>query len=205
MRIPKSIRTAALLLAAVLLGLMTVQGSYALWSATKTAQPGTVQSAAFTVNLTGSPSQATVPMTIDGQATTLALTSGSAPLQDLVRGGSVYSGLEIANASDAGGTFDIAVTAAAATLGNVDGGTLAGYLSVEVAGAASREGCSAATGYQPLAGSFTTANIPKGASAVLCFKVTLNPAAPSSVDGNSVRITIPLHARQKCGVSNGCA
>ncbi|XAS71213.1 SipW-dependent-type signal peptide-containing protein [Micrococcaceae bacterium Sec5.1] len=206
MRIPRSIKTAGLLVAAVLLGLMAVQGTYALWSATAVAQPGTVKASSFTVNLTGSPSGSSVPMTVNDQATTLALTTAQAPLADLVRGSSVYTSIGIGNASDAGGVFDITVTATAPTVSNVSGGTMAGYLTVTAASAASSTACSSASGYQPLTGAgFTTPAIAKGATATLCFKVTLDAAAPSSVEGNSVSITLPLHARQKCGVPNGCA
>ncbi|MFJ5958115.1 hypothetical protein ACIQC5_19425 [Paenarthrobacter sp. NPDC092416] len=206
MRIPRSIKTAGLMVAAVLLGLMAVQGTYALWSATAIAQPGTVQASAFTVNLTGSPSTTTVPMTVNGQATTLALTTAQAPLADLVRGGSVFTSISIGNASDAGGAFDITVTATAPTLSDVAGGSLASYLSVSVGSAASPATCGSSTGYQPLtAAGFESSIIAKGGTGVLCFKVTLDPAAPASVEGHSVTITIPLHARQNCGVPNGCA
>ena len=101
MRIPRSIKTAGLMVAAVLLGLMAVQGTYALWSATAVAQPGTVKASSFTVNLTGNPSGSSVPMTVNDQATTLALTTAQAPLGDLVRGSSVYTSIGIGNASDA--------------------------------------------------------------------------------------------------------
>ncbi|OFI37623.1 hypothetical protein BIU82_07010 [Arthrobacter sp. SW1] len=204
MRIPRSIRTAGLLLAAVLLGLAAVQGSYALWAATAAATPGTVRAATFTVNLTGTASTTPVPMTVDGQPTTLALTTAQAPLQELIRGGSVYTPLTITNASDAGGTFDVAVTASAPTVSNADGGNLAAYLSISAARAASPASCAVAL-YQPLATGVTTPAIAKGGTAVLCFKVTLDVAAPLSVEGNSVAISIPLHARQQCGVPNGCA
>ncbi|MHC8608836.1 SipW-dependent-type signal peptide-containing protein [Paenarthrobacter ureafaciens] len=205
MRIPGSIKTAGLMVAAVLLGLTAVQGTYALWSSAAVATPGTVQASSFTVNLTGSPSTASTPMTVNGQATSLALTTTQAPLQDLVRGGSVYTSVKIGNASDAGGVFDINVTASAPTLSNVGSGTLAGHLSVAATMAASQDACPTATGYQSLASGVTTPAIVKGADAVLCFRVTLSSTAPVSVEGNSVSILIPLHARQKCGVPNGCA
>ena len=205
MRIPRSIKTAGMMLAAVLLGLMAVQGSYALWAEAATGTPGTVQSAAFTVNLSSTPSGRTVPMTIDGQPATLALTTTDAPLQDLARGGSVYTSLAIANASDAGGDFDISITATEASLVNLDGGALAGYLGISATRAASPAACTTAIGYQNLSSGFTTSVIAKGGSTVMCFKVTLDAAAPASIEGNSVAITIPLQARQECGVPHGCA
>lgn len=205
MRIPKSVRTSGVLLGAVLLGLMTVQGTYALWSATASSSPGTLRSSSFTVNLTGNPSATTVPMTINGQPSTLALTTLSAPLADLTPGGSIHTALEVTNASDAGGVFDIAVTASPAALVNIDGGTLAGYLGLSVASAGSMDGCAAATNYTLLTAGFTTPDIPKGQKTVLCFKVSLDLAAPLSVvGGQSVLITVPLTAAQRCGVPDGC-
>jgi hypothetical protein len=111
MGIPRSLRAAALIAAAVLLGLLTVQGSYALWNVGTSAAPGTVSAASFTVNLTGSPSGQVTPMTLaGGQAASLALLTQATALTP---GTAVYAGALVGNASDAGGVFSIDVTAGA--------------------------------------------------------------------------------------------
>ena len=55
MRIPRTLRAGLLIAAAVVLGLLTVQGTYALWNASTSATPGTVSSASFDVSLTEAP------------------------------------------------------------------------------------------------------------------------------------------------------
>jgi predicted ribosomally synthesized peptide with SipW-like signal peptide len=89
MRIKRTLQAAGLIAAAVILGLLTVQGTYALWSATAVASPGAVSSASFTVNLTAAPSGQVTTMTLpDGQPANVALTPGSA----LLPGTSVMAG-----------------------------------------------------------------------------------------------------------------
>jgi hypothetical protein len=204
MGIPRSLRAAALIAAAVLLGLLTVQGSYALWNVGTSAAPGTVSAASFTVNLTGSPSGQVTPMTLaGGQAASLALLTQATALTP---GTAVYAGAHVGNASDAGGMFSIDVTAGAPTVTNAGNGSLSLYLSVGAKTATSTAACATATGYAPLtAAGLTSAAVPKGGSTVLCFEVKLSSAAPATVKGQSVSITIPLTARQLCGVPGGCA
>lgn len=207
MRIPRSFRAAALIAAAALLGLLAVQGTYALWSSTAVATPGTVTGADFTVYLLGSPSSQTTAMTLaDGQPGTLALTTSAAPAADLLPGTSIYTAVSASNDSNAGGTFSVTLTAGPAALANTGGGALAQYLTVSAATSANATNCSHASGYQALATTtFTSAPIAKGASAVMCFKVQLSSSAPSSVKGQTVNISVPLTANQVCGVPGGCA
>jgi hypothetical protein len=128
MGIPRSLRATALIAVAVLLGLLAVQGSYALWNSLVSRAPGTVTAASFTVNLTGTPSGQGTPMTLaGGQSASLALTSQNAVLSP---GTATYANVLVGNASDAGGAFSISVTADAPTLVNNAGGSLASYLTV---------------------------------------------------------------------------
>lgn len=207
MRLPRSFRAAALIAAAAFLGLLAVQGTYALWSSTAVATPGTVYGADFTVNLLGTPSGQTTAMTLaDGQPGTLALTTSAAPAADLLPGTVSYMALTASNASNAGGTFGITLTAGPAILADTGGGALAQYLTVSAATGANASNCSHATGYQALTTtSFTSSTIAKGGSAVMCFKVQLSPSTPSSVTGQTVSISVPLTASQVCGVPGGCA
>ncbi|MFZ3417172.1 hypothetical protein [Arthrobacter sp. 3Tela_A] len=49
MKSVRALKAAGLVLTAVVLGLMTVQGSYALWNAAVSVKPGTVQAANFSI------------------------------------------------------------------------------------------------------------------------------------------------------------
>lgn len=195
MHIPRSLRAAALIAAAVLLGLLAVQGSYALWNRMVSTAPGTITSASFTVNLTGAPSGQTTPMTMaDGQSASLALTTQNAVLSP---GTATYANTVVANASDAGGVFSIAVTAASPTVTNVGTGSLAQYVTVNAKSAPTVADCAVTTNYLALSGAgVTSAAVPKGGSTVMCFEVKLSTSATTAVKGQSVTISIPLSARQ---------
>jgi hypothetical protein len=192
---PRSLRAAALIAVAVLLGLLAVQGSYALWNAMVSTAPGTVSAASFTVNLTGSPSGQATPMTLaGGQSASLALTAQNAVLTP---GTATYANVLVGNASDAGGAFSISVTAENATVANTGGGALAQYLTVSAKSAAATADCAVTTNYSPLTSAgVTSAAVPKGGTTVMCFEVRLSTAAPAAVKGQAANITIPLTARQ---------
>jgi predicted ribosomally synthesized peptide with SipW-like signal peptide len=207
MGIPRSLRAAALIAAAVLMGLLTVQGTYALWAANASATPGSVSSASFNVSLTGMPSGQTTDMTLaGGQAASLALTTQSVALAALAPGAAVHSSVSATNNSDAGGQFSISITAGAPTVTNVGGGSLAQYLTVSAKNVATTAECSTTTGYAQLTSAgLATAAVPKAGTTVVCFEVKLSATAPSSLKGQAVNISIPLTASQLCGVPSGCA
>ena len=197
MGIPRHLRAAALVAAAVLMGLLTVQGSYALWAAAASATPGAVTAASFDVSLAGTPTGQVINMTTaGGQAGIISLSPSTA----LTPGTAVYSSVSATNNSDAGGQFNISVTAGAPVVSNVAGGALAGYVTVSAKSATSAAACGT-TGYAGLA----PVTVPKGASTTLCYEVKLAANAPTTVKGQAVSISIPLIATQLCGVPNGCA
>ncbi len=83
----RALKAAGLVLIAVVLGLLTVQGSYALWNKTVNAGAGTIQSADFRISLTDTNTNNFTNMTLaDGTAATLSLTTTPAgaviPLHD---------------------------------------------------------------------------------------------------------------------------
>lgn len=133
MRITRTLRTSVLITAAVVLGLLTVQGTYALWNASTSALPGTISSASFDVSLTASPSGQVTNMTLSGGSQATLALSPAAALQP---GSSVYAGVVVANNSNAGGTFNTSINVGQAALTNVSGGTLAQYLTVNAKTAA---------------------------------------------------------------------
>lgn len=202
MRIKRSLQATALVAVAVLLGLLTVQGTYALWSASASAAPGTVSSASFDVALTAVPSGQVTNMTLaNGQSTNLAI----APTATLSPGSSVYGGVVVTNNSNAGGSFNTSVTAGQPVVANTSGGNLAQYVSVTAKTAASAAECNATGSYTQIgSGGLVSPAVVKGGSTVLCFQASLSSSAPSTVKGQAVNISLPLTARQLCGVPGGC-
>jgi len=202
MRIPRTLRAGLLIAAAVVLGLLAVHGTYALWNASTTAAPGSISSASFDVSLTASPSGQVTNMTLPGGGPATLALSPTAALQP---GSSVYAGVVVSNNSNAGGTFNAAVTVDQATLANVSGGALAQYLAVNAKTASAAADCNTVSGYSPLgAAGLTSTAVPKAGATVFCFQVSLSTTAPISVKGQAVNITLPVSARQLCGVPGGC-
>jgi hypothetical protein len=203
MRIPRTLRAGLLIAAAVVLGLLTVQGTYALWNAGASVAPGTISSASFDVSLKESPSGTPINMTLPsgGQATI-----GLTPAGTLSPGSPVYAGIVVANNSNAGGTFSTHLTAGQPTVSNVGTGALAQYVIVSAVFAPPGTSCTAAAGYASLmtTGLTTATAVPKAASTLICFQVSLPSTTPASVKGKAVNITLPITARQLCGVPGGC-
>lgn len=202
MRTKRRLQAAALTAVAVVLGLFTVQGTYALWSAAASASPGTITSASFDTALTAVNTGQTTTMTLaDGSAATLTLS----PAGTLGPGTSVYGGVVVTNNTNAGGQFNTAITAGQPTIANVSGGTLARYVSVNAKTAASSAECSTATNFASIStAGLVSPTVAKGGSTVFCFQVSLSSSAPSTVKGQAVNISLQLTARQLCGVPSGC-
>ncbi|MDT0168050.1 hypothetical protein [Pseudarthrobacter sp. BRE9] len=202
MRIKRRLQAAALTAIAVVLGLFTVQGTYALWSAAASASPGTITSASFDTALTAVNTGQTTTMTLaNGSAATLTLS----PAGTLGPGTSVYGGVVVTNNTNAGGQFNTAITASQPTIANISGGTLAGYVSVNAKTATSSAECSTTTGFTPVStAGLVSPTVVKGGSTVFCFQVSLSSSAPSTVKGQAVNISLQLTARQLCGVPSGC-
>jgi len=202
MRTRRALKAAALIAAAVVLGLFTVQGTFALWNASAVAAPGTVSAASFDVALTAVNSGATTNMTLaNGTAANLALS----PAGTLGPGTSVSGGVVVTNNTNAGGQFNTTITVGQPTVANSGSGTLASYIIVNSKTAASTTECSSSTGYAQISTSgLVSPTLGKGGSTIFCFQVSLASGAPSTVKGQAVTITLPLTARQLCGVPSGC-
>ena len=203
MRIPRMLRAGALIAAAVVLGLLAVQGTYALWNAGTSVAPGTVSSASFDVSLSASPSGQATNMSLPG-GTSATINLGSATT--LAPGTPVYASLVTSNNSNAGGTFSTSITAGQATVTNVGFGSLAQYVTVSAKFASAVADCTTASGYTALTSAeLTSGAVPKATSTVLCFQVSLSTSASFLMKGQAVNISLPLTARQLCGVPSGCA
>ncbi len=202
MRIKRSLQAAALIAAAVLLGLFTVQGSYALWNATAVATPGTISSASFDMAMTAVNSGQRTNMTIsNGTAANLTLS----PTGTLGPGSSVYGGVQVTNSTVAGGQFNTIITVGPPAIANAGTGTLASYITVGAKAATSTTECGAgSTGYEPIGtGGLASPQVAKSGSTFFCFQISLSSTAPTSVKGQAVNISVQLTARQ-CGVTGGC-
>ncbi|MCU1518198.1 MAG: hypothetical protein JWQ75_2919, partial [Pseudarthrobacter sp.] len=166
--------------------------------------PGTVSAASFDVRLTANPSGQSTNMTLADNTTSASINLTQSAT--LTRGGSVYANAVVNNNSNAGGTFNTVITVGAPSKANVGDGTLADHLTISAKNVATVAECATTTGYAALtAAGLTTAAVPKAAGTVLCFQVSLNSSAPSSVKGKAVNISLPITARQLCGVPSGCA
>ncbi|MFF2344683.1 SipW-dependent-type signal peptide-containing protein [Pseudarthrobacter sp. NPDC058119] len=207
MRTKRRLQAAALVAVAVVLGLFAVQGTYALWNAVASASPGTITSASFDTTLQAVNTGATTNMTLADGRTAATLTLSPAGV--LGPGTSVYGGVVVTNNTNAGGQFNTAITAGPPSVANLNGGSLATYISVNAKVAASSADCSNAAGFAAIsAAGLVSPTVAKGGSTVFCFQVSLSSSAPSSVNGQplkgqAVTIQTTLTARQ-CGVPSGC-
>lgn len=193
-----ALKFTALIAAGTALGLTAVGGSYALWNKLVPAGAGTVRSADFLITLTGANNSGTYNMVLaDGTPATVSLTSAAAPLNQLFPGTPAYAGVSVGNATTAGSAFTVRATLPQPfRITDTGPGTgLSQYLSVQSAMAAHMTDCPAvpAAGYQ---NSFPGVNIPKGSSAVICFKIQLTADAPSVLQGQTASITVPLSVEQ---------
>lgn len=180
MRTTSALKTAALVIAAVVLALGTVQGSLAVWNTTTRASAGTINSADFAVTLT-SESGAVQRLTTNGQPATVALPA----MTGLKPGGTLTIPVTVTNATDAGsGSFRIRVTASAPT---VTGPTAAKLTAT--AGLSATSTCP--TSIPPV-----SAQLAQGASATLCVKVSLEDKLPATFSGQENKISVNLQASQ---------
>ena len=197
MRSSQMMKAAGLVLAAVLLGLLAVQGSYALWNKAVSANAGTIQAADFRVSLTDTQTTNTTNMTLpDGSAASLALTT--TPAGVVIPGQSTYAGVQIGNVTNAGGAFTIQ-----AAIGSIPGKTdtgngLAGYMTVKAVAATSLAQCASDALYtSALPTDLPSMTIAKNATGVFCFKVSLSAATPAGMAGTTAGVSIPIVVTQQ--------
>lgn len=194
----RAAKFAGVIAAGVALGMAAVGGSYALWNKSIPAGTGIIRSADFLITLTGLNNTGTYDMVLpDGTPATVQLTSAAAPMDQLFPGTPVYAGVSVGNATTAGSAFTVKATLPEPALITDTGpGTgLSQYLRVQSATATNLSQCPtvSASAYQT---AFSGVQIPKGGSAVICFRVQLTDAAPSVLQGQSAAIAVPLTVEQ---------
>ncbi|NVM99935.1 hypothetical protein [Arthrobacter sp. SDTb3-6] len=197
MRSTPMLKAAGLVLAAVLLGLMAVPGSYALWNSAASASAGTIQAADFRVTLTDTQTSNTTDMTLpNGTAAAIALTT--TPAGALVPGQATYAGVQVGNVTNAGGAFTIRAAVGSTPVKTDTGSGLAGYLTVKAVAAGSLAQCASASLYTlALPTDLPSMAIAKGSTGVFCFQVSLNAAMPANLAGSTAGISIPLTVAQQ--------
>lgn len=173
MKSPRALKAAGLVLAAVVLGLMTVQGSYALWNAAAAAKLGTVQAANFSILVDGHEigSQPLNPVFADLKPNA---TSFSAP---------------VTVKNNVNATRPMTVEPVL-SLDTVEG-PLAPYLEVQARMVAGTQACTAAT-FEARQISM----IAQGGTATVCFKVKLSPDTRPELLGNSAAVPVRLTVNQ---------
>ena len=174
----RALKAAGLVLAAVVLGLMTVQGSYAFWNASAPQNAGTIQTADFNV---------TVNEANMAQTPSLALN-----LEGLTRGSAVYTSVRIANAVNV--TPGSPLVLQPAVSAPVPTNTLNGNLTVTTAVVQGSVTCSANLPYQ--AGAPKLPVLATGTTQTICFKVSLGANTPAASLGQPVSIPVNLSVAQ---------
>lgn len=191
-----AVKAAGLVLVAILLAMLTVQGSYALWNKAFSSSAGTVTAADFRISLTDTDTNRVTDMTLsDGTAATLSLSSTSAGV--LIPGQSTYAGVRVGNVTDAGGVFTIRASTGAPMVGNTTGSSLAPYVAIKTVAASSLSQCNQSATYvgAPSYGT-ATADIAKNGTGVFCFQLTLAATMPVSLSGQSAKIAVPIVVNQ---------
>lgn len=177
MRTTAALKATALIAIAVLMALLTVQGTLALWNATASSKNQTVQSADFAVTV----------RTPDGGTARLSGTQtiSVGGLTGLTPGTSRTVPVQVTNATDAGnGTFKARITAGTPQVS----GTLAGYLTASIRPAQSTDCSSVRTG--------TSIDLAQNATGVFCLTAALSANAPATLGGTTGAVTITLTAQQ---------
>ena len=162
----RALKAAGLILAAVVLGLMTVQGSYALWNSAVTANAGTIQAADFSI-LVDRTDMTTTPINFAaGQ-----LTRGGKP---------AIKYFEVTNNVNVTANSPLRIQASLTGLGAVNG--FDGHLTVKAAAVTAGTNCDLVG-----AGAYSTApkipilvkNVPQG----ICLKAELSGTTPTQYLG----------------------
>lgn len=193
MQTSRALKATGLVLTAVLLGMLTVQGSYALWNKAGSSNAGTIQAADFLVSLTDTDARS-IPNVTQADGTSATLSLSTKPAAVLIPGKSTYAGVQVGNVTNAGGNFTIKATTATPVIDSAVP-ALASSLSVKTVTATSLAQCSEPALYTNAGAAGTAAvNIDKGLSGVFCFQVTL--AATADFGGQTAGITIPITVTQ---------
>jgi hypothetical protein len=171
----RALKAAGLIIVAVVLGLMTVQGSYALWNAVVPSNAGTVQSADFRILVNN--------VEMKSLAQPLALN-----LAEIKPGGNSFTSFVVTNKVNATSAMTVKpkVTAGLATEGFAD------YLTIQTTVPLAGQSCETAT----YAGMPDLGVIAKEQSKTICVKATLKANTPVSILGRTTTVPAALTVSQ---------
>ena len=187
MSIKNTLRMAGVMCAAVVAGLLAVQGTWALWNVQTAAGAQSVQAADFQINLNG---RRTI---VAGEAVSLSLGDVGA----LVPGASVHAPVNVTVPTNASAAFDVTATLGTPAVSSTSVAALTANLRFETAVAPASGRCAEVTSWYPTA----SAPIGKGGAAAFCVRITLASAAPASVRGASATISVPVGISQNQGAA----
>lgn len=174
----RMLKVTGLVLAAVVLGLLSVQGSLALWNTTANSKAQNMSTADFSVSVKS------------GSGPTAYLAEGTAAVDlasqnPLKPGESNILAIRVGNATNASsGTFRIRLAPGTPVVG----GALTNHLTVSLTKAQGSD-CSKTV-------SVTSVDLAQDESALFCLQTTLALAAPATLSGAKATISLPLSTTQ---------
>ncbi|WP_146363535.1 hypothetical protein [Arthrobacter yangruifuii] len=179
-----TLKAAGLILAAVVLGLMTVQGSYALWNTMAPSNAGTLQAADFNILVNGS------PMTPGPVAIQIPGTIG--------KGVNVYAPITVQNTVNVTQNSPLVLAATASVYAPVDnfGGNLTVKTAVLQAGHTCESMPPAFYAAVPYPAATHSVTLPWQGAQTICVQATLNRNTPAALMGKDVKINAKLSVAQ---------
>lgn len=176
MRTKTMLLSAAVMVLAVVVGLLGALGTWALWNASVQSDPGTVQAATFDIRLNNAPMGATA---IAAPETTGALLTPGAP---------VYATVKIENATNASTPMTVAAVMNPPQVVNASHAGLAASLIVRAAEAPSSGTCADAKYTQSNTSATTT--IDQSKTGRFCLRMSLAAAVPPELGRTPATATI---------------
>ncbi|MCC9205449.1 hypothetical protein [Arthrobacter sp. zg-Y769] len=178
-----TLKAAGLILAAVVLGLLTVQGTYALWNTTAPSNAGTIQAADFRILVNGT-EMTSGPMTIQIPGT-------------LGKGKSTYAQIAVQNSVNVTQDSPLALKVDALVYAPV--GDFGRNLTAKTAVLRSGYTCDTMPANSYAAVSVTAAHsvtLPRLATQTICIQASLNVNTPAAQMGKEFKINANLTVAQ---------
>lgn len=167
---------AAVMVLAVVTGLLGTLGTWALWNASVQSDPGTVQAATFDIRLNNAPMGAT--------ATAVPEITGAL----LAPGAPVYATVKIENATNASTPMTVATVMNPPQVVNASNSALAASLIVRAAEAPASGACADAE--YPQSNSSATTTIDQSKTGRFCLRMSLPAAVPPELGKTPATATI---------------
>lgn len=177
------LRVIAVLVLAVLAGVLAVQGTWALWNSAVASGAQSVRAADFEVHVNGHPTVAS------GEAVSVSLGQAGT----LTPGASVHAALNVTVPTNASADFTVEATVGTPQVNSASVGGLGDHLRFQVAPAPGSGKCVDAASWGPAA----TSVIGKGGAAGFCVRIQMLQGAPETLRAATATITIPVSVTQK--------